>query len=66
MEAGDLKHKIPAVLDNEAGQPPGCVGTGIDVDPIRPDVGLADRGVAVDDDLPEVVLASKKIIADPE
>jgi hypothetical protein len=62
----NLKHKESAAFDDQASQPAGRIGAGIDVDAVWPDVGLADRRVPVDDDLPEVVLAKEKVVADPK
>jgi hypothetical protein len=47
-------------------QSSGRVGAGIDIDPVRPNVGLQDGSVPMHDDLAKVVLAKEKIFSYPE
>ena len=61
-----LEHEKSAAFDDQASQPAGGVGAGIDVDPVWPHVGLEDRRVPVDDDLAETVFAEEKVVANPE
>jgi hypothetical protein len=54
------------LLQNRAGQPPCHEGAGIDVNPVRPDVGPLGRGVAVHHDLAEVGAAGEELFSNPE
>lgn len=55
-----------ATFDHDAGQSSCSKGTGIDIDPVEPDVRLEHRRVAVDNDLLELLVPKQEVVANPE
>jgi hypothetical protein len=56
-DVGSFKHKTSQLT--------GGISSGVDVDPVRADVRLINRGMAVDDHFIEIVLVEEKVFAYP-
>jgi hypothetical protein len=61
-----LQHEVATGLDNQASQPPGGVGTGVDIDPVGAEIGRTYWTMPVDHDLGEIVFAKQEVFADPQ
>jgi hypothetical protein len=53
-------------LENETGQPAGCKGSCVDIDPIWENIWSFDRRVTVDDFLAKIASMFKEFVADPK
>lgn len=53
-------------LDGQQRQVSGRVGSGVDVDAVRADIGRADRRMTVNDIFAEALLGGQEFLADPE
>jgi len=62
---GGQEPRSPLVEDR-AGQPPCHESAGVDIDPVREDVGRLGRSVAVHDDLAEVGAAGEELFSNPQ
>lgn len=61
----NLKRFKSFILDNQAGQASGSIGSGIDINAVGAYIELVYRGMAVHDDFAELLFIKKKVVADP-
>ena len=65
-ETTSLNCKHALAVNCQKREDAGGINAGVDVDPVRSQVGFGDRGVTVHDEFAEVLVAGQKFIADPE